>query len=237
VPLSSYLNYHYLNAKKSSLSGYYRYVFSHSLKHVALVEYGINFKDQGHSLPFTLLQTIRKSIYYLYVFLLEIPIAAKLKHAREEELFGGPGPCLGPRPDQGASTRLWSDKAAGPAGHGAGVATFDQALTRTDPAAAAIHHQSLPVALLVVDPQPQLPVVLRTTAEFVAAYRSHAEARRGHAGGYHRQHPEGDQKRRGHQQAGDGLKRALQPALQPRPQQGNQIPRPPGACCDHQESG
>ena len=95
VPLSSYLNYHYLNAKKSSLSGYYRYVFSHSLKHVALVEYGINFKDQGHSLPFTLLQTIRKSIYYLYVFLLEIPIAAKLKHAREEELFRRPRPLPG----------------------------------------------------------------------------------------------------------------------------------------------
>ena len=95
VPLSSYLNYHYLNAKKSSLAGYYRYVFSHSLKHVAVVEYGINVKGQGHSLPIILLGTIRKAIYYLYVFLLEIPIAAKRKHAREEELFRRPRPLPG----------------------------------------------------------------------------------------------------------------------------------------------
>jgi len=93
--LSSYLNYHYLNAKKSSLLGYYRYVFSHSLKHVALVEYGINFKGQGHSLSFLILETIRKAIYYLYVFLLEIPLAAKLKHVREEALFRRPRPLPG----------------------------------------------------------------------------------------------------------------------------------------------
>lgn len=97
VPLSAYLNYHYLNAKKSSLLGYYRYVFSHSLKHVAVVEYGINFKDQGHSLPLILLQASGKAIRYLYLFLLEIPIAAKWKHAREEALFRQPRPL--PRAD------------------------------------------------------------------------------------------------------------------------------------------
>jgi glycosyltransferase involved in cell wall biosynthesis len=87
VPLSAYLNYHYLNAKKGSLKGYYFYVFSHSLKHVALVEYGLNFKGQQQSIPLVIFSAFRKSVYYLYVFLLEIPVAAKLKHRQEESLF------------------------------------------------------------------------------------------------------------------------------------------------------
>jgi glycosyltransferase involved in cell wall biosynthesis len=87
VPLSAYLNYHYLNAKKGSIWGYYSYVFRHSLKHVALVEYGLNYKGQKQPLPLALISATRKSFYYLYVFLLEIPIAAKLKHGQEEALF------------------------------------------------------------------------------------------------------------------------------------------------------
>ncbi len=87
VPLSAYLNYHYLNAKKGSLKGYYSYVFSHSLKHVALVEYGLNFKGQKQAMPLVFLAAFRKLIYYLYVFLFEIPVAAKLKHWQEESLF------------------------------------------------------------------------------------------------------------------------------------------------------
>ena len=87
VPLSAYLNYHYLNAKKGSLRGYYSYVFGHSLKHVALVEYGLNFKGKQQSLPQVLFSVIGKCGYYLYVFLLEIPVSAKLKHWREEAFF------------------------------------------------------------------------------------------------------------------------------------------------------
>lgn len=87
VPLSSYLNYHYMNAKKGSLWGYYSYVVTHSLKHVALVEYGLNFKGSNRNSLSTLLLAARKTVYYLYVFFLEIPIAAKTKHAQEESLF------------------------------------------------------------------------------------------------------------------------------------------------------
>lgn len=87
VPLSAYLNYHYLNAKKDTLWNYYKYVASHSLKHVAIVEYGINFKGQNKSFLTTCSEAIRKAFYYLYVFLLEIPIAAKIKHSKEERLF------------------------------------------------------------------------------------------------------------------------------------------------------
>lgn len=87
VPLSAYLNYHYLNAKKGGLWGYYKYVLTRSLRHVAIVEYGINFKGQSRSLTATWAEIIRKIIYYFYVFFLEIPISAKIKHAQEEKLF------------------------------------------------------------------------------------------------------------------------------------------------------
>lgn len=87
VPLSAYLNYHYLNAKKENLWSYYKYVATHSLKHVAIVEYGINFKGQNKSFLTTWTEAIGKSFYYLYVFFLEIPIAAKIKHGKEERLF------------------------------------------------------------------------------------------------------------------------------------------------------
>lgn len=87
IPLSAYLNYHYLNAKRETFLGYYKYVFTHSLKHVAIVEYGLNFKGVQRSWLPTLALIGKKSIYYLYVFLLEIPIAAKIKHAQEERLF------------------------------------------------------------------------------------------------------------------------------------------------------
>jgi glycosyltransferase involved in cell wall biosynthesis len=87
LPLSGYLNYHYMNAKKGSLLGYYRYVFSHSLKHVAIVEYGINYKGKSLT-PWRILGSVlKKSCYYTYVLLLEIPIAATIRHAREEALF------------------------------------------------------------------------------------------------------------------------------------------------------
>jgi glycosyltransferase involved in cell wall biosynthesis len=89
VPLSAYLNYHYLNAKKDKLTNYYKYVLKHSLKHVAIVEYGLNFKGQGMSPVATLIAAVRKTMYYTYVFLLEIPISAKIKHAQEERLFHG----------------------------------------------------------------------------------------------------------------------------------------------------
>lgn len=95
TPLSSYLNYHYLNAKKGALFGYYRYVFSHSLKHVAIVEYAINFKGKKDSMPSLCLDVARKAIYYLFVFLFEIPISATIQHAREEALFrNNPDPSL-----------------------------------------------------------------------------------------------------------------------------------------------
>ena len=87
IPLRAYLNYHYLNAKKETWWGYYKYVLTHSLKHVAIVEYGLNFKGQRRSLLSTWALIGRKAIYYLYVFLLEIPISAKIKHAQEERLF------------------------------------------------------------------------------------------------------------------------------------------------------
>jgi hypothetical protein len=91
VPLSAYLNYHYLNAKKEDLWGYYKYVLTHSLRHVAIVEYGINFKGRKRSFIATLGDAIGKALYYLYVFLLEIPIAAKIKHGKEERLFSSHG--------------------------------------------------------------------------------------------------------------------------------------------------
>ena len=91
VPLSAYLNYHYLNAKKVNLFGYYKYVLTHSLKHVAIVEYGINFKGRQRSFITTWGEAIGKALYYLYVFLLEIPIAAKIKHGKEERLFARHG--------------------------------------------------------------------------------------------------------------------------------------------------
>jgi glycosyltransferase involved in cell wall biosynthesis len=87
VPLSSYLNYHYLNAKKGKLAGYYKYVLTHSLKHVALVEYGLNFKGKQRNFLQTWSEVCWKTAYYLYVFLLEIPILATIKHAKEERLF------------------------------------------------------------------------------------------------------------------------------------------------------
>jgi glycosyltransferase involved in cell wall biosynthesis len=87
IPLSAYLNYHYLNAKKETWWGYYKYVLTHSLKHVAIVEYGLNFKGQRRPPLSTMALIIRKMIYYPYVLLLEIPISAKIKHAQEERLF------------------------------------------------------------------------------------------------------------------------------------------------------
>ncbi|MFN5463639.1 MAG: glycosyltransferase family 2 protein [Cyanobacteriota bacterium] len=87
IPLSAYLNYHYLNAKKETWWGYYKYVLTHSLKHVAIVEYGLNFKGQRRAPLSTILLIMRKMIYYPYVLLLEIPISAKIKHAQEERLF------------------------------------------------------------------------------------------------------------------------------------------------------
>lgn len=87
IPLSAYLNYHYLNAKKESWLGYYKYVLTHSLKHVAIIEYGLNFKGHHRSPLSTWTLAARKALYYLYVFLLEIPISAKMKHAQEEKLF------------------------------------------------------------------------------------------------------------------------------------------------------
>ena len=92
LPLSGYLNYHYMNAKKGRLWGYYRYVFRHSLKHVAIVEYGINYKGQAIAPLPLLVSVLRKTAYYLYVLLLEIPLAATLQHRREEALFRRPRP-------------------------------------------------------------------------------------------------------------------------------------------------
>lgn len=86
LPLSGYLNYHYMNAKKSSLLGYYQYVFLHSLRHVAIVEYGINFKHHPRPPLSTAALIMRKAIYYLYVLLLEIPISARIRHLREEAM-------------------------------------------------------------------------------------------------------------------------------------------------------
>ena len=94
LPLTAYLNYHYLNAKKGSLWGYYKYVATHSLKHAAIVEYGLNFKGKRRSPLSTGAQVIRKTMYYLYVFLLEIPISAKIKHAQEEKLFQQNAPTM-----------------------------------------------------------------------------------------------------------------------------------------------
>lgn len=87
LPLSSYLNYHYMNAKKTSLFGYYKYVVTHSLKHVAIVEYGLNFKGKKMTPLSMWVQIAKKFIYYSYTLLLEIPISAKIKHAQEEKLF------------------------------------------------------------------------------------------------------------------------------------------------------
>jgi hypothetical protein len=58
---------------------------------VAIVEYGINFKGRKKSLIATLGEAMGKALYYLYVFLLEIPIAAKIKHGKEERLFSNHG--------------------------------------------------------------------------------------------------------------------------------------------------
>ncbi len=85
-PLSAYLNYHYMNAKKTRLKDYYKYVFTHSLKHVALVEYGLNFQHQPDSFVRKCLAAFQKTVYYLYVLLLEIPVSAKIRHAQEEAL-------------------------------------------------------------------------------------------------------------------------------------------------------
>jgi hypothetical protein len=58
---------------------------------VAIVEYGINFKGRKKPLIATLGEAMGKALYYLYVFLLEIPIAAKIKHGKEERLFSNHG--------------------------------------------------------------------------------------------------------------------------------------------------
>ena len=62
---------------------------------MALVEYGLNFKGQQRPMPMALFAAFKKCIYYLYVFLLEIPVAAKLKHWREESLFRRNAPQAG----------------------------------------------------------------------------------------------------------------------------------------------
>lgn len=54
---------------------------------MALVEYGLNFKGQKQPIPLVIFLIFKKCIYYLYVFLFEIPVAAKLKHWQEESLF------------------------------------------------------------------------------------------------------------------------------------------------------
>ena len=93
-PLSGYLNYHYMNAKRDSLAGYYTYVWRHSLRHVAIVEYGINYKGRSMA-PLRLLGSVlAKCLYYGYVLLLEIPVAARIRHGREEALYrrGGAAP-------------------------------------------------------------------------------------------------------------------------------------------------
>lgn len=87
VPLSAYLNYHYLSAKKGNLPGYYNYVIRNSLKHVALVEYGLNFKGKRKPRLRILAEVCRKAVYYLYVLFLEIPLSATIRHAQEERLF------------------------------------------------------------------------------------------------------------------------------------------------------
>ena len=46
-------------------------------------------------MPMALFAAFKKCIYYLYVFLLEIPVAAKLKHWREESLFRRHAPQAG----------------------------------------------------------------------------------------------------------------------------------------------
>ncbi|MFM9089420.1 MAG: hypothetical protein ACKOPT_15055, partial [Cyanobium sp.] len=78
---------HYMNAKKTSLFSYYKYVVTHSLRHVAIIEYGLNFKEKNLT-PLSMCgKLIKKIFYYSYILLLEIPISAKIKHAKEEMLF------------------------------------------------------------------------------------------------------------------------------------------------------
>ena len=87
IPLSSYLNYHYMNAKSSPILGYYNYVFRYSLKHVAIVEYGLNFKHVQRSPISRFLLITRKTFYYLFVLLFEIPLYARIRHCQQEALF------------------------------------------------------------------------------------------------------------------------------------------------------
>jgi len=81
--LTSYLNSHYLGAKNGSLWGYYKYVVTLSFKHVLIVEYGLNFKGKR----IFIYEILKKVIFYTYVFLIEIPVNAKIKHLQEEALF------------------------------------------------------------------------------------------------------------------------------------------------------
>jgi glycosyltransferase involved in cell wall biosynthesis len=85
--LTAYLNSHYLGAKNGSLWGYYKYVVTLSLKHVAIVEYGLNFKERRGPVISMCVAVLGKILYYLYVLILEIPLSAKIKHAQEEALF------------------------------------------------------------------------------------------------------------------------------------------------------
>lgn len=100
MPLSSYLNYHYMNAKSSPVLGYYNYVFRHSLKHVAVVEYGLNFKHAQRSPITTALLITQRTFKYLFILLLEIPVSAKINHWQEEALFRRNRPIS----DHGAAT-------------------------------------------------------------------------------------------------------------------------------------
>jgi hypothetical protein len=58
------LNYHYMNAKKPVFLAIIKYVITHLLKHVAIVEYGLNFKGKNMT-PLSMWgQIAKKFIYY-----------------------------------------------------------------------------------------------------------------------------------------------------------------------------
>lgn len=79
-----------------------------------------------------------------------------------------------------------------------------RALQRTQAAIAAIDHQPLPVAPLIIEAQPQLPVVEGTALDVIPTDRTDAEAgsRQGGAGGS-KQH--GEQQRDRQNQREQGL--------------------------------
>ena len=62
---------------------------------MALGENGLNFKVQRRPTPLMLFLTLKKCPCYLYVFILEIPITAKLKHCQVESIFRRNAPQTG----------------------------------------------------------------------------------------------------------------------------------------------